>query len=151
MTTPTNRRSGRAAALLATIFIAGSASGYMTASRVSAGEVVVQPATVSIRAQLHQGLPAAFDSLDLTTEQRQDVLEILARARPKTEAALHELIPRLRALTDSVDAEIRTVLRPEQRARLATLRVPTQPSIVVKRGSPGRSTRVDTLFRSPSR
>ncbi len=58
--------------------------------------------------------PEMRERLQLTADQAQRVEEILSRSRGRTEAILGEYLPRLRALTDSVRAEIRVLLTPEQ-------------------------------------
>lgn len=63
----------------------------------------------------------AFDELGLTDEQRRRIEQIFARAQPRTDAVLHEMLPRLRVVTDSINAEIQAVLTPEQRRRLGRL------------------------------
>lgn len=60
----------------------------------------------------------AFDELGLTDDQRRQIEQIFARAQPRTDAVLNEMLPRLRAATDSINAEIQAVLTPEQRRRL---------------------------------
>jgi hypothetical protein len=141
-------RRVRAVTLLITIFVVGAASGYVAAVVMGGSRFGARPTTASVRARIHGGFPAAFDSLNLTAQQRDSITRLLDRARPKTDAALQEMIPRLRALTDSLDADIRAVLRPEQRDRLAAVRGPTQPLIVLKRTVPGRPVRVDTVYRN---
>jgi Spy/CpxP family protein refolding chaperone len=63
----------------------------------------------------------AFDELGLTDDQRRRIEQIFADAQPRTDAVLHETLPRLRAVTDSINAEIQAVLTPEQRRRLGRL------------------------------
>jgi Spy/CpxP family protein refolding chaperone len=63
----------------------------------------------------------AFDELGLTDDQRRRIEEIFARSQPRTDAVLRETLPRLRAVTDSINAEIQAVLTPEQRRRLGRL------------------------------
>lgn len=140
-------RRAWAAGLLAATFVAGAVAGYSVAGpwgRSSADSP--RDDSREVRFRMRDRLPPAFEQLALTPEQRTAVLEILARARPKTDAALQEVIPRLRALTDSVDAEIRAVLRPEQRERLSTIRGAHEPVLLLKRAAPGGGPpRVDTL------
>lgn len=63
----------------------------------------------------------AFDELGLTDEQRRRIEQIFVRSQPRTDAVLHETLPRLRAVTDSINAEIQAVLTPAQRRRLGRL------------------------------
>ena len=60
----------------------------------------------------------AFEGLGLTDEQRGRIEQIFVRAQPRTDAVLGEMMPRLRGVTDSINAEIQAVLTPEQRRRL---------------------------------
>lgn len=60
----------------------------------------------------------AFDELGLTDEQRRRIEQIFVRAQPRTDAVLRETLPRLRGVTDSINAEIQAVLTPGQRRRL---------------------------------
>lgn len=60
----------------------------------------------------------AFDELELTDEQRRRIEQIFVRAQPRTDAVLRETLPRLRGVTDSINAEIQAVLTPGQRRRL---------------------------------
>jgi Spy/CpxP family protein refolding chaperone len=63
-------------------------------------------------------LPAPYRQLDLSDDQRARILEILERRHASTDSVLREVVPKLRAVTDSVQQEIRAVLTPEQRAKL---------------------------------
>jgi Spy/CpxP family protein refolding chaperone len=137
-------RRFRAAALLLATFAAGGIAGYALAGFRAPSAPVAGQSTV--RVQLKEGLPAAFESLGLTADQRREITAILARARPRTDSTLREVIPRLRVLTDSVDAEIRVILQPEQREKLSKIRGAGEPLLVLKR-APGNGApmRVDTL------
>lgn len=66
-------------------------------------------------------LPPMFRELNLTDEQRARIREIMERGRPRTDEVLNEMLPRLRAVTDSIQGEIRSVLTPEQAAQLDSL------------------------------
>lgn len=63
----------------------------------------------------------AFEELGLTDEQRRRIERIFEVAQPRTDAVLRETLPRLRAVTDSINAEVQAVLTPEQRRRLGRL------------------------------
>ncbi len=71
-----------------------------------------------IRVDRGRATVEAFDELGLTDDQRRQIEQIFARAQPRTDAVLHEMLPRLRGVTDSINAEIQAVLTPEQRRRL---------------------------------
>jgi hypothetical protein len=93
-------------------------------------------------------LSAVLDRLQLTAEQRRLADSIVARSAPRSEAIMLEVGERLRAVADTVDRELRTILTAEQRARLDSMR--TGPHLVLKRKEAGSgATRVDTL--SPRR
>ncbi|HEX2081170.1 MAG TPA: hypothetical protein VHG08_25935 [Longimicrobium sp.] len=71
-----------------------------------------------IRVDRGRATVEAFDELGLTDDQRRRIEQIFVRAQPRTDAVLREMLPRLRAATDSINAEIHAVLTPEQRRRL---------------------------------
>ena len=66
-------------------------------------------------------LPPLFEELNLSPAQRAEIVEIIERSRPRTDELLESMLPRLRAVTDSVRDEIHAVLTPEQAARLDSL------------------------------
>ena len=136
-----------AVGLLAATFVAGSVSGYALADlRARSASPRSLDDGGGLRLRVRDGFPPSFEQLGLSGEQRTAVLAILARARPRTDAALDEVLPRLRAVTDSVDAEIRAVLRPEQRDRLSAIRGAREPLLLLKRSAPGGGPlRVDTV------
>ena len=59
-------------------------------------------------------LPRPFQRLDLTDQQRDQILEILESSRPVTDSIMMLTMPKLAAVRDSVTARIREVLTPEQ-------------------------------------
>lgn len=68
---------------------------------------------------------------------------ILEASAPRSEEAMREAAGRLQDVADSVDAQLRVILTPEQRTRLDRLR--RQPVFMLKRKAPGRETTVDTV------
>lgn len=60
------------------------------------------------------GRLAFFERLGITEEQREQIRIILEASRPLTDSILQSSMPRLSAIHDSVRAEIRAVLTPEQ-------------------------------------
>lgn len=80
--------------------------------------------------------------LDLTPAQREQVEQVFARYQPSTDAILTSLIPRLTAVSDSMQREIDALLTPDQRAELKALQRPA--TFLLRRKSPG-GTRIDTL------
>ena len=71
--------------------------------------------------------PPMFEELDLTSEQRKQVDAVLERRRRQTDTLMRSTMPRLRAITDSMRAEIAAVLTPAQRTRLDVL-MPIPPA-----------------------
>jgi len=63
-------------------------------------------------------LPPPFAHLNLTEEQRAEISAIFESGRPRTDSVLQELMPRLQAIHESIEAQIREVLTPEQAAKL---------------------------------
>jgi hypothetical protein len=59
-------------------------------------------------------LPRPFERLGLTNEQRTEITRIFDRGRPQTDSVLQQLMPHLQAINDSIHAEIRNILTPEQ-------------------------------------
>lgn len=72
-------------------------------------------------------LPPFFEDLGLTDGQRARIRTILQASRPAMDSVLRGSLPRMRALTDSVQAEIDAVLTPAQRARLREIAPPRRP------------------------
>lgn len=84
-------------------------------------------------------LPMMFRELDLTPDQRERIAAILRESRPRTDEILRRMLPRLRAVTDSVRHQVREVLTVEQAARLDSLTAEMRPRQGPMRGAmPGR-------------
>lgn len=64
------------------------------------------------------------DELELSPEQKDSVEAILQRQRAVTRDQLSAVYPRLRASVDSVTAQIRRLLDPDQRARFDEMGIP---------------------------
>lgn len=111
------------AILLLTFLVGGLAGAALERARASRG--TPQPAARWWEARPGPrrpgGLPRMFRELNLTDEQRAQIHEIMEQAGPQTDEVLNELLPRLRAVTDSIHDEIRAVLTPEQAAKLDSL------------------------------
>ncbi len=73
------------------------------------------------------GPPDPLDDLDLTAEQRVQLERIHERHRPELDAVVRETFPRVRKVQDAIEAELRALLTPEQRARLDQLRATRPP------------------------
>src|SRR5262245_5251240 len=61
-----------------------------------------------------RGMPGPLAGLDLTDAQRATVDSLLEASRPRNEAIMREVMPRLRASADSLQHAIRAVLTPAQ-------------------------------------
>ncbi|MDH4043638.1 MAG: hypothetical protein OEW06_04195 [Gemmatimonadota bacterium] len=67
------------------------------------------------------GRLAFFERLGITDAQREQIRAILESSRPLTDSILQSSMPRLSAIHDSVRAEIRAVLTPEQQEQFDEL------------------------------
>ncbi len=63
-------------------------------------------------------LPRPFGRLGLTEEQQTEIFEIFEIFGPRADSILHELMPRLRAISDSIHDQVDEILTPEQREML---------------------------------
>ena len=75
-------------------------------------------------------LSEALAELDLTADQRARIDHILTSGQGRTDRVLEEVLPRVQAVVDSVDGEIRHVLTDRQRVRLEEIR---QRHVIVRR------------------
>lgn len=107
------RFGSKAALALAGVFLAGLFAGLAVARWRSADFATATEAG---------GLTRSLDALDLTPAQRERIERILATSQARTDRALAEVLPRLQAVVDSVDAQIGEVLTEEQRVRLQEIR-----------------------------
>ena len=75
-----------------------------------------------------QGAPPAWrQQLRLTDDQDRQIHEILEKNRSRADAVLDQFLPRLRVVTDSVRAEVRAVLTPDQQGMFDRLQPPLDP------------------------
>ena len=138
-----SRRLGLFVALLAAVFVAGVAGGVI-GDRLLARRPV-------LRAEIHSDMSHVLDRLDLTSRQRAQADSIVNRQAPRSEAVMMDMAERLGAVADSVDADLRAILTPNQQARLDSLRA-EGPQLMLKRKriTPSGTT-VDTVrFRRDS-
>ena len=131
------RSRSRTAPWILLAFAAGAAAGVV-ADRVLAPEPTV-------RTRVTRDMSRVLDGLRLTPDQRVRAESILGASAPRSEAALREAAARLQDVADSVDAQLRAILTPEQQTRLGRLR--RQPVFMLKRKAPGEATTVDTVRR----
>jgi Spy/CpxP family protein refolding chaperone len=135
---PQKRSRSRAigGALLVLAFITGAAAG-VTADRLLA------PGPL-IRTRISADMSGVLDKLGLTSAQRAQADAIIQKSAPRSREAMLEVADRLRSVADSLDAELRAILTPEQRTRLDALK--HQPMFMLKRKQPGGATTIDTVF-----
>ncbi len=67
-------------------------------------------------------LPAFVAELNLPPEQEEKARAIFEKYRPELEAVFRDAAPRARAIGERLEAELRTVLTPEQAQRLEALK-----------------------------
>ncbi len=118
MTTPAVSRwinRGLAAAILLLLFASGVATGFGFARWSDPPHVhASRPETV-------RG-PHYYSGLGLDPAQEQAVQAIYEKYRPQLDAILEETTPRVRAIHDQIDLEIRALLTPAQVERLEGLK-----------------------------
>ncbi len=73
------------------------------------------------------GMPPLVAELGLSPDQAARARAIFESHRAELEAAIQEAFPRVRAVQDRVDAEIRAILTPDQVARFDELRTRRPP------------------------
>jgi Spy/CpxP family protein refolding chaperone len=134
-----NRRALGIVALLSTFF-AGAAAGAAVTRLWS---------RTQMNATLKTGdMSGVLDDLQLSSQQRLNADSILARSEPQTEATMRELAERLAWIADSVDAQLRATLTPEQRRRLDQMQ--RKPLFVLKHKSKTGSEVLDTVVPARS-
>ncbi|HEY9383331.1 MAG TPA: hypothetical protein VIP80_07425 [Gemmatimonadales bacterium] len=106
-------RRTRGILLLLAVFAAGVATGFGL-------DRTTQPDRLRT-IQLTTRLPQVLGRLGLSPQQQRAVDSLLEQTQPRTAAIMGETVPRLRAIADSLDAELRQILTPAQRARLDSL------------------------------
>jgi len=72
---------------------------------------------VSVNVRMTTRVPPELTSLGLSAMQTDSVRSILANGNRTVNGILRDFDPRIRAAVDSVEAQIRSVLTPSQRAR----------------------------------
>jgi hypothetical protein len=131
-------RQMRGLLLLIVVFAAGIAAGVGIDRALPSGSV--------LKTRLMTQVPRVLRELQLTETQRRAADSILERSNLGALAAMRELVPRLGAIADSLDAELRQILTPAQRAKLDSLGG-TRMLLLKRKTSGPAGERVDTLLR----
>ncbi len=127
----------RAALLLVVVFAAGSVSALAATRLRGVGSRITVEAT--------GGVPTELARLHLTPLQERRVAAILGESRARTERVLVAIVPRLRAIMDSTDDQVRAVLTPAQRSAFdAERRRHRSVFLLKRRPDSGRST-IDSI------
>jgi uncharacterized membrane protein len=118
------------ALILLGVFLAGAATG--------AG------LSVLLRTPRHRGqphgpamLPPPLAELGLSPEQAEQARAIFERHRAEMETAVQAAFPRVRAVQEQVDSELRAILTSEQAARFDAMRARRPPLPGMGPGGPG--------------
>jgi hypothetical protein len=136
MNTPNESRSKITGLLIiALTFSAGIAVGM-------AGERLLLRGAMS-RTMVVRDMSDVLDRLQLDSTQRARAEIILDRSAPRSRQVMLEVAVRLRNISDSVDAELRSILTHEQQNKLDSLRHPL--TFVLREKQPGGITTVDTV------
>ena len=132
-----DRRNIIVSAIVALVFVAGAAAGL-------AATHVMAPRRI-LGTRVKHDMSGVLDRLQLSPDQRTRAEDILARSAPRAESVMVEMAERLRAISDSVDGELRGILDPTQRVRLDSLRRERPVMIKRKMVSPDGRTSVDSV------
>lgn len=100
----------KGALMLAAVFLAGAAVGAAGDRLMSHGPRPGMRGTA-------RGPGTALKSLGLTPAQCAAIDSVFERGRPSMAAVFAEMAPRMKAATDSIRAELRAVLTPEQQEK----------------------------------
>jgi len=126
------------AVLLSMVFLAGSLAGAATRETAP---------SVGTSERISVGSGHGLTDLDLSPGQRTNLEGILARHQPTADSIVRVAMDDLRALRDTIDAEVRTLLSPEQIQTLDSIRVGKPRIRAVRRtlGPDGQVIDADTL------
>jgi hypothetical protein len=103
----------RALAVLVFVFLAGAAAGVGLAPLV--------------RPPPREGVPDILRELDLTPDQETEARRIIDAHGPEVEKVLADALPRLRAIHEQVERELRVILSDSQRRELDRLKASRPP------------------------
>ena len=143
MTAPSSLRFPLLVALLAAVFVAGVAVGVI-------GDRLAGKARPEVRTRIKIGgdMASVLDRLELSPQQRARADSIVSHRTPRSEGLMMEMAERLKAVSDSIDAELRQILTPAQRVRLDSLRT-REPQFRLKRRMVTPEGTVDTVITLP--
>jgi hypothetical protein len=82
-------------------------------------------------------LPRQFQELGLSASQQLQAEAIFERHRPELDAVLQESYPRIRAVNERMESELRSILTPEQVQQLERLEARRPPGSGFPGGRPG--------------
>lgn len=103
--------------LLVLVFVIGGVVGAMVDRANPFRERRPRLAEFRERMNKPDGLPWFFEKLDLTEDQRSRMSAIFEAHRPVIDSIMGETMPRIRALRDSAEVQIKLILTPEQREK----------------------------------
>ena len=75
-------------------------------------------------------MPPEWRALDLTAEQTTHARAIAEKHRPELEAVIKDTFPRLRAIDEQMEQELRAILTPEQQKKLDEVKAHRPPGFV---------------------
>jgi Spy/CpxP family protein refolding chaperone len=82
-------------------------------------------------------MPPEWRALDLTADQAAQARQIADRHRPELEAAIKDTFPKLRAIDEQMEKELRAILTPEQQKKLDEVKAHRPPGFVPGVPPPG--------------
>jgi len=106
--------------ILLGVFLAGAATGVGVAFFLGAPPRLARTPHAAM-------LPPPLAELGLSPEQADKARAIFERYRPEIEAAVQETLPRVRAIQERAEGQVRALLTPEQAARFDAARARRPP------------------------
>jgi Spy/CpxP family protein refolding chaperone len=109
--------------LTAILLVATFAAGTITGAGIARSVGLMHPPPPPPP----MGAPFPAEELGLSSDQRDKTRQIMERHRPELEAVLRESFPKVRAIHEQIEREIREVLTPDQRTKLDQLKARRPP------------------------
>lgn len=103
--------------LLVLVFVIGGVVGAMVDRANPFRERRPKLADFRERMDKPDGMPWFFEKLNLTDDQQTRIRAIFDAHRPVIDSLMGETMPRIRALRDSAEAQIKDILTPEQQEK----------------------------------